>query len=673
VTQFLARLGGTAKSLPLPALCDAWLADGHRFGDELPGLEPANVLGRWPEELETDAVIRLAQVVGEEPTWDAHAVTPPVAQKLAERARPQPLDIEITRHLQHLQYVCHRPRLHLRVEEERLPVSRARRTPVRAVADLVSHPGDWEHRTLRSIQPSRILTHQIEDQWNLYENRVAVRLVDNLLAYLAKRLEELRKIKEILDASRDHSDEILQTSFRRARRITELWSNTLESRTEGELNRTMQRLELAQRDLQTLLDAPLYQHVPRRQAVGLSLKPTNILISDPHYRKVAALWRAWVEFGHKRQETHQQRVDRRQREAVAWNRFVLHLVIRAFTSLGWTAARNGSAEWKLTHDGWSSVAVSVDKHGVVSLRAGSTLQLLPLCATFTGVNGQVLASQLEAWDALESELVAVHVGAPADLTDADRATGWSFHRRAVMFGCSPWGIDSEERMARLINGWLNRTAIHPYPATIGIRALPNLPRDWDWLHYEGTYLVAFRAPDDREVGAARTWASKQAEGLNAKAEQAKLARQVVEVAPREAVATFQRFIGEAGSALAGLELCPVCEVKGLIDPRPGRKADGSDVTWWAICSGCGSEWGQRPCTRCGERYRALVAQSGIDISSAAGAMSPRDWPDKVFGRDLWAQPCSAGVPRQFRCPGCGACGGGECERCNARARGVLEK
>ena len=154
MTMFVARIDGAAGPLPKLALCDAWLADGQRFGDELVGVAPEDVLGRWPDELETDAVVRLAETVGEVATWAACATTPPVAQRLAERARPQPLDLEIARHLQHLQHVCHKPRLHLRVEEERLPVSRARRTPVRAVAELVSHPGDWEHRTLRSIQPS---------------------------------------------------------------------------------------------------------------------------------------------------------------------------------------------------------------------------------------------------------------------------------------------------------------------------------------------------------------------------------------------------------------------------------------------------------------------------------------------------------------------------------------
>lgn len=663
MSQFQPRIGGDACPLPRSTICDAWVADGQRCGDELPGVDREGVLGRWPGELETDAVVRLAQAVGEDATWQAHASIPAVAQKLAERARPQALDLEIARHLQHLQHVSHRPRLHLRVEEERLPVSRARRTPVRAVAELVSHPADWEHRTLRSIQPSRVLARQIEDEWNLYENRVAARLVDHLLGYLAKRLEELRKIKETLDASRNYGDEMRRTSFRRAHRIAELWSSTLESKTEEELGQSMRRLELAQRDLQALLDSPLYQRVPRRQTVALTLKPTNILVNDPHYRKVAALWRSWVKYGHKRQETHQQREDRRQREAAAWDRFVLHLVVRAFASLGWSAAPRGRTSWTLSRSGWSAVNIVVERHGVVTLRSTTSLRFLPLCTTLMGADGQAVESELAAWDGKDGEVVAVHVGAAPDLADADRAAGWSFGRRAVLFGCSPWSIDSEERMARLITGWLNRAAVPAYPLTASVRDLPTFPSGWDWLRYKDSRLVALRAPDDKEANAAQAWATVQAKEFEAKAQQARLARQAFPVAPREAVTAFQKFVADVRGSLLGLDLCPACGGQGVVEPRPGKKADGSDSTWWAVCAECGSEWGLRPCTCCEGRYRALVVQGGIDLSSVAETTAPRDWPDKVLGRDVWAQPCSAGVPGQFRCPDCGTCSDGACRRC----------
>jgi hypothetical protein len=675
VSRFQHRLGGKAQRLPSPALCDAWVADGARFGELLDELDPDNIVARWPGELETDAVMRLSEAVGADRAWQAMASLPPVAQKLAERARLADLDREILRHLQHLQHVCYRPRLHLRVEEERLPVSRARRTPVRAVAELVSHPGDWEHRTLRSIQPSRVLARQIEDEWNLYENRVAVRLVDHLLAYLAKRLEELRKIKEILDASRDYSVEMQRTSFRRAHRIAELWSNTLESKTEEELSRTMKRLELAQRDLQTLLDAPLYQRVPRRQTVALSLKPTNILVNDPHYRKVAALWRSWVKFGHKRQETAQQRAARRQREAAAWDRFVLHLVVRGFAALGWSATPSGRG-WGLAKAGWSLVRVATDAMGVVRVDAmgvvrvdgGRPLRLLPICADLAAADPGAVQAQVEHLDGSDGEVVIAHVGSGVALADADRASGWSIGGRAVLFPCSPWGIDSEERMARLLHGWLCRAAAPAYPVAATLRALPEWPGRRDWLRHQGDHLVAFRAPTEREASEARAWAAGKARDLDTLAQRAKAARQAFAVAPREAVTAFQTFVDRAAEALVGMDTCPVCGAQGHVEPRPGKAADGSDATWWAMCGSCGGEWGTRPCTGCGARYRALVPPAGREPGAAA-ATPARDWPDKVYGRDLWAQPCAAGVPGQLRCPDCGACGGGGCARCAARSAG----
>lgn len=661
MTDLRARLGRAVDALSRPMLCDASTEDGLRFGDAASELDDGGVLGRWPDELETDAVIRLAQAVGEDAPWDVLADMPPVAQKLAERARPQPLDIEIFRHLQHLQHVCHRPRLHLRVEEERLPVSRARRTPVRAVADLVSHPGDWEHRTLRSIQPSRVLARLIEDEWNLYENRVAVGLVDHLLAYLARRLEELRAIEETLRASRDHSDEA-RTSFWRARRIMTLWADTITSKTEDELLATMRRLELVQRDLQALLDAPLYQRLPRRISISLSLKPTNILVNDPHYRKIAALWRAWVKFGHKRQETHEQRVARRQREARAWDRFVLHLVARAFTGLECAVQTTGSG-WNLVRAGRTTVQVEVDADGVVTVHSKvSKLRLLPLCADLSRADAALLLEQLSSWDRLDGEIVVVHVGSLVDLADPDRAAGWSFAGRTVLFGCSPWGIDSEERMARLLNGWLHRAAVRPYPAHEKLRHLPDLPREWAWLRYDGAHLVGLRAPEAAEVHVARAWAARTATELEAQAQRAKLAKQVVAVAPQQAVGAFQRFVDTAVEVLAGLDECPVCGDKGRVVPRGGQRADSSDATWWATCTACRSEWGLRPCTGCGARFHALVPQVGPDVQQAASAASPSDWPDKALGRDVWAQPCRWAAT-QFRCPKCGACARGGCERC----------
>lgn len=676
MTWLHARLDGPADKFPERALCDAWTADGARIGDELRGLFEGAVIGRWPGDLEIDAVTSLATRVGSSRGWDALAATPTVVQGLAERARLKPLDLEILRHLQSLQQVCHRPRLHLRVEEERLPVARARRIPVRAVAELLSHPADWEHRTLRSIQPSRVLARLIDDEWNLYENRVAVRLVDHLLAYLARRLEELRKIEETLARRRDHSDQT-RTSYRRAERLMTLWAGSLDDRTSGDLRATKSRILHAQRDLQVLMDSPLYQRVPRRADVAHALRPTNILVNDPHYRKVAALWRAWLKYGHQLQETRAQRLARRQREATAWDAFVLHLVVRAFTALAWNATADDHG-WTLQRRGHRDVRVTVDVHGVILVRsAPSTLRLLPLCAAFSAEDGPALAEQLRRWDGNDDEVVLVHAvaerhedaadhaGPEVDVDNPDRALGWSFAGRATLLGCSPWGIDCEERMARLLHVWLRRAAAHPYPPHTVLRELPTIPRAWTWLRQDGAHLVALVDPSQPELAAARRWAAAKLAELDMQAHHAKLSRQAVPTAPRASLERFSLFLAQDLSALAGQTDCPVCGGPGRVEPRPGRNPDGTDSTWWATCIECTTEWGLRPCTRCGQRFAALVPHVGLDLQLAANnSEATAGWPDRVLGRDVWAQPCTK-IVRQLRCPHCGTCAAGQCSRCRS--------
>lgn len=680
MTRFLDRLGGTAAALPRPAVCDVWTADGRRFGDELPGLADDAVLGRWPDVLETEAATSLATTLGDHASWEELALAPAVVQGIAERTRLQPLDRELLRYLPHLQHVCHRPRLHLRVDEERVPVSRARRTPVRAVADLVSHPGDWEHRTLRSIQPSRVLARLIDDEWNLYENRVAVRLVDHLLAYVARRLEELSKVEGSLRARKENVDKC-KTSFWRVGRIMELWADVLDSKIEDDLRATRQSLELAQRDLQALLDAPLYQRVPRRASVALSLRPTNILVNDAHYRKVAALWRAWVKLGHKRQETQEQRAARRQHEAQAWDRFVLHLVVRAFFRLSWNAARTRDG-WRLSRQGYATVDVVVDAHGVIVLRAAEyLLRLLPLSASFAEKDDPGLIEQLRSWDKL-GELVAVYVHPPVvrarggdqgevahlplERMDPDRASGWGGVGRAVLLGCSPWRIDSEERMTRLLNGWIQRTTAPRYPLHEKLRDLPSPPASWGWVRYDGINLVALHAPTRSERDVMAEWVTTKEREFEAQTRVAKATRQPVNDAPLAAIKRFRPWVDQAVSLLGDLGVCPVCGKDGHVEVRPGKQPDGSDATWWARCAACESEWGLRLCQGCGVKYRALAAAVGLDLEQTAAGVAPPEWPDAVLGLDVWAQPCRQ-APRQFRCPGCGKCAQGSCGRCQERS------
>ena len=135
----------------------------------------------------------------------------------------------MSEHVGHLAEVCRRPRTHLRVEIERTPVSRARRFPAQAANYLAAHTEDWERPTLRAVVPKRILAVVREDQFDIYENRVAVRLVDHLVTYLRRRILEVSRLLRVFEEAGDHGSSAAGGSHWRQRRIYQLWGDAIDA------------------------------------------------------------------------------------------------------------------------------------------------------------------------------------------------------------------------------------------------------------------------------------------------------------------------------------------------------------------------------------------------------------------------------------------------------------
>ena len=151
-----------------------------------------------PDEQDVEALLQLGgllrgpdSVKGGWPEWSGIS---PLAAGLEEAVKPHPLEDRIEEELDHLVAVCRKPRTHIRVETERVLVARARRLASGAPAWLASHTEDWNHRKITGIQPRRILAEVREEKWDLYENRVAVRLLDHLVTWLRRRITEVSRV-----------------------------------------------------------------------------------------------------------------------------------------------------------------------------------------------------------------------------------------------------------------------------------------------------------------------------------------------------------------------------------------------------------------------------------------------------------------------------------------------
>jgi hypothetical protein len=263
--------------------------------------------------------------------------TSPLMPKITEQMELAPLDKAILRHLPHLEEVCRRPREHLHIEIDRVWLSQSRRMPHDAPNYLAAHTEDWEKRTVRAVYPKRILSTTRILDIDIYENRVAARLIDHLLIHLNQRISSLYDILGMFQELETNQDE--KGWHFKVRRLYSMWGADFDaSNGRQKTQATLRKLESFRHRLLGLMDSRLYKGVPRSAQVEFNLKTTNVLINDQHYRQVAQLWLDWQKWAPRRAVSPEEKYAQAQLLCGSFDAFCLLLVFRALRQLSFQPA-----------------------------------------------------------------------------------------------------------------------------------------------------------------------------------------------------------------------------------------------------------------------------------------------------------------------------------------------
>jgi hypothetical protein len=647
---------------------------------------------------------RLAESGG---SWLDWLVESPIYAKVSDRIQKQQFELEIVEHLPHLREVCRRPRMQLEITVERVRAELARRVPPRAVEHLASHTEDWEELRVRSVRPRRVLSVLADDQLDIYENRVVARLLDHLLDYLNDRIEEVQQLRSLLQELVSYDDPASEATHWIRHRIYDLWGKATEAEQgERRAEQTLSFLENVRREVASLLDSALYQTIPRRAQVGSSLRTTNILVNDQHYRFVASLWQSWYQSRAARRVTARQLFDRRQGICTGFDAFAVLLVCRALHDLGFGSREDrgparGGPRLELASDK-ESLGLTWSDDGTIRLDGPTfplPLHFIPIAASLSagsdlvrvrrriaelsssapeaGEDEAVTGSRKGDTDPVEpsSFRVVLYPGAaherdqlPADIARLLDTTGNdrlpSEDRVARLLPVSPLSIHSLERVARAIRWWLLDGLFRTYPpppipcpARIQHYGAPPV----DWLSVEGAYrrvrVVRPPRPDERErwldwLGAVRRQVLRDGNRALVSAEQ---------------LDDLERGVDQAVCALEPLTCCPLQLCAGASRFEPWQDREKGFTLFSASCEH--AAWELRQCEACGERFPVLLPRS----------FRPREacrrpgWVDNLLGRDVLAVPCwGRQGTGDFICPRCGSCKNAgrsqmECLRCSGHS------
>jgi hypothetical protein len=636
----------------------------------------------------------LGEVVAQGGTWLDVLDVSPLVPGMSNRAEFQRFEQLLKENVGHLEEVCRRPRTHLRVEVERMAVSRARRFPAQAANYLAAHTEDWERPTLRSVVPKRILATVREDQFDIYENRVAVRLVDHVVVYLRRRVHEVTRLLRVFGEAAGNHDAAAGGSHWRQRRIYRLWGETLDaSEAKRKAERTLGQLKHLLFTISGLKDSVLYREVPRRATVGTTLTMTNILSDDAHYRRVAELWLEWARLGQEQAVRPRAYFEEMQDLCRSFDSFALLLTLRALDQLGFeptdlerslshreVEVRHGSRVVRLS---WATTsgAISLQGDGVEPLR------IVPLCSSLAALDDEQLRGVLADADAHAGTgtTTVILYPSPSDAAAFERLApelagrlrslaheaGREGRRGVGFLPVSPWDIGSVERMTRQLRWVTTAPTYLAYPPTIARPELSDISREQTWLAVVGETVRVLRSPLDSESLDPGRLVSE----ASARLEQFKKEREAVSLQGREAVRegertrninarkkelhaditdaemrlkALQRFeldLGQALEVVRDLLSCPTCDRRA--DARRDFHPMGQHFS--CTCSDCSTTWGTIACGRCSKSIPVLRLH-GTAWTTMAGEPG---WIDRMLGADVLAVPRVVGSEIGFVCPSCG--------------------
>lgn len=669
---------------PLPSWTGRWAAGGtHCLDDrhEAGGTSRDDITSDDLDALATlEAGLHSAVSSG---SWSSVRGAPLLAGLNEESLQLERREIVLRDNISSIAQVCERFVTRLGELVELRPVAQAKRPARKAHARLAAHTEDWAARTLSGPVPRRVLAVARDEQADLYENRMVVELVYPILtSAIAARIQRLRRIRgDLADLERARDE----GTYRRRERLYQFWGGdaALVEESSHRAARTLEVLEGLGTRLQSLRGSTLGRLLRGRRTGQRTLRRTNVIANDRHYRAAGLVWSAF-ERDPDLKEAPEGRRERLRRRHLTFDRYVLELLVRAFTELSYSPDGNTiptPGNPATLSGAWGTATIRRDDDGTLTVQShGVTTRFVPMI-DLVGPDDE--AETVEArWQsvigAVTKPTVIVHLSASETLRALPPRLATQLmsaaqddiggRRDATAVHVSPMETTSLERVARAVATAVMMPALLSYPPSISLdgRAVPR--RLTDRLMELGLSRPGmspiFHRPTPDELHLRRPLIASESDQL------AGLLRELSRKArapgwERDVTDEIRRLpagIDIAESAVRTFLSCPGCGSEASPE-QLGREKDVFSIT----CRSCRTRWGHERCGVCQARAPIIEPEREPLNPEVHGP----GWVERIFGNEALASPCWARtVGARYICTNCGTCpvrgseAGIYCTRCH---------
>ncbi len=589
----------------------------------------------------------------------------PMVHGVNEKIKLSRFEKVIAKSLGYLEEVCRSPITHLNVEIERVQTERARRIPPNAIEYLASHDEDWSRRTINGIEPEKILSEIITDDFNIYENRLAATLIDRLFEYLYRRINDFNAFKGLIDSEKQIEKHSINHWHRS--RVYSVWGDFVNENANELAESTLSFLRSLISRVGRLKDSDLYKNIPPRQRNEGNVMDTNIIANEQNYREVALLLSTMLKLdtsGIKKSE-HEVYNDQLH-EVEAYTQYCHLLTLRALIEIGFEVGQKENHSDKrstfLRSSHLPNIYIQVNDDGCMAIKNGSGLNILvvPLFASLNGSQNfqQGVIKNTE-------DIKSPHPGATRTLILYPDNAQMSLDPNQFMQGLklgihayendpthtkylchvSPFSFYNVERIGLNLRKWIYGSVYSDYPRTIPVRGsirkiiMEKIP----WL-LDGN--------DNRTLRLINPVSTSDIMGLN----------RFLDAEVKRAAGKGRDFISEKKDLEQLKEQTPSIQEKYadvLNCPLCHSTANSAsflvtgDNTFQCKCIACGAKWGLYACSSCGDTFPFI--EPGVDSPVAIEDIYME--PEMYIGLDAISIPCSCTGDGSLNltCSKCGHC------------------
>lgn len=343
----------------------------------------------------------------------------------------------------HIEEIFRQPHYILQRTIEKVNVSRAKRIPAKSYQNLASHTEDWLHKSIVNFKPHRILTEELDLLYDVYENQVAIALIERCLLYLNSRIKEVHDITEFLKdyskilSDRDDSRGWYQKIERNLTLIGDVYEDQNYHQNTDRSNvlaQTQAKLLAMQRRLKALQSTAIYNEVNKRVVQSLmsegDVRPTNVIANHKHYRYVRELWLELNTEDKEQSEKERKKYEQTVIEGIrCYTKALIAYIVK--TVLGYKIVGN-YVSWIAASDYYCQISMD-ERNGVIYLSIGKNEIRFVTVANDTKESADSI---------MQKGLYILSLG--------------NSKREGRIINISPYDADSVERVGRIIKEYILR-------------------------------------------------------------------------------------------------------------------------------------------------------------------------------------------------------------------------